>query len=135
MSARFEMRVSDELLARLDAARGHEPRASFVRRALERALGPEAKDAPVPGVERPAAPSRAPRTEITILPSVWKAPTGPLTFTAEEEAAHVEAQRRELARQVLPDGVVYRCTKGTCKRWSGSPGQKCPDHPHLEMKP
>jgi hypothetical protein len=59
VTRRLEITVSDELLARLDAARGHEPRASFIKRALERALGPEAKDTPVPGVERPAAPPRA----------------------------------------------------------------------------
>lgn len=34
-SERFEMRVPCELLARVDAARGHEPRASFVKRAVE----------------------------------------------------------------------------------------------------
>lgn len=39
MSGRFEMRVPDELLKRLDAARGFEARASFVKRALESALG------------------------------------------------------------------------------------------------
>jgi hypothetical protein len=38
---RFEMRVPPGLLGRLDEARGHESRASFVRRALERALAVE----------------------------------------------------------------------------------------------
>lgn len=38
MTKRLEITVSDEMLTRLDAARGHEPRASFVKRALESAL-------------------------------------------------------------------------------------------------
>lgn len=38
MSKRLEITVSDEVLAGLDVARGHEPRASFVKRALERVL-------------------------------------------------------------------------------------------------
>lgn len=41
MSERFEMRVPEDLLSRLDAARGHEPRASFVKRALVEMLDVE----------------------------------------------------------------------------------------------
>jgi hypothetical protein len=37
-SERFEMRVPAELMVRVDAARGFESRASFVKRALEAAL-------------------------------------------------------------------------------------------------
>jgi hypothetical protein len=39
MSVRFEMRLSEELLARVDAARGLVPRAAFVRDAVELAVG------------------------------------------------------------------------------------------------
>jgi hypothetical protein len=35
MSERFEMRVSEELLAKIDELRGREPRASFVKWVLE----------------------------------------------------------------------------------------------------
>lgn len=35
---RLELTVTDDLLARLDAARGHEPRAGFVKRLLDGAL-------------------------------------------------------------------------------------------------
>jgi hypothetical protein len=101
MTRRIEITVSDETWRRLDGARGHEPRASFVKRALERALGPEAKDTPVPGVERPAAPPRA--SEITIESSVLaaaaSAPSASLGFTPEEDKAHEGALRRDIARQ------------------------------------
>lgn len=36
---KLEVMLSEELLARLDEARGFEPRASFARRALEAAVG------------------------------------------------------------------------------------------------
>lgn len=37
MSNRIEITLSDERLAALDTARGHEPRASFIKRALDAA--------------------------------------------------------------------------------------------------
>lgn len=37
-TARLELRVEPELLARIDAARGDVPRARWVQRALEQAL-------------------------------------------------------------------------------------------------
>jgi len=80
------MRVPVELLRRLDVARGHEPRASFVKRALLEKLdgGPTfVVDASVVAAARPE-------------------PYG-LRFSPEEERAHVEAQRREVARQLVPD--------------------------------
>lgn len=48
-SARFELRLPHELVELLDAVRGFESRASFMRRALERALEAESSgSAPVP---------------------------------------------------------------------------------------
>ena len=38
--------MSEETWARLDVARGHEPRASFVKRALEKALGDDQSGGP-----------------------------------------------------------------------------------------
>lgn len=38
VTRRLEITVSEETWAALDAARGHEPRASFVKRALDSAL-------------------------------------------------------------------------------------------------
>jgi hypothetical protein len=69
---KLEVMLSEELLARLDAARLFEPRASFARRALEAALseakGPPLREqaGPVPSAAsnegvRPAAPPRASR--------------------------------------------------------------------------
>jgi hypothetical protein len=48
MAHRLEITLSDEQNARLEQARGHEPRASYVKRALESALA-----GPCPGT--PAA--------------------------------------------------------------------------------
>lgn len=39
MSQRFEMRLSDELAGRIDKARGDVPRATWIKRAVESALG------------------------------------------------------------------------------------------------
>lgn len=73
---RLELRVSREFLDRLDAARGETARGTFVKRAVEQALG-EAKGSlreslagpdPVPSSEgvRPAASAR---------PSVLRSPS------------------------------------------------------------
>jgi hypothetical protein len=70
---KLEVMLSEELLARLDAAREFEPRASFARRALEAALGGSSTGEQPPGSSgfsqvagstpaRPASP-RAPEPE------------------------------------------------------------------------
>lgn len=53
---RLELRVSQGLLDRLDAVRGELPRGSFVKRALEKALG-DAVERPVAGSHPGLAPS------------------------------------------------------------------------------
>lgn len=53
---RIEITVSQELWDRLENARGHEPRASFVKRALESRLSMTFPD--VPQVEIPPPPVR-----------------------------------------------------------------------------
>lgn len=63
MAVRVEFTVPDELYERLESARGHEPRASFVKRALESALagsGAPAEVAPVSARPSSAAPTRTP---------------------------------------------------------------------------
>lgn len=68
MAKRIEITVSEEVWAALDAARGHEPRASFVKRALEKALGTTvggvtASEPPAGGGSAPpqaSLPSRVP---------------------------------------------------------------------------
>ena len=56
--ARLELRITDELLAQIDAARGDVSRTRWVERALERALGEASSPVvqpppkPVPGVKR-----------------------------------------------------------------------------------
>jgi hypothetical protein len=60
---RIEITLSQERWEQLEAARGHEPRAAFIKRALESALGDgqaanrRARSSPV----QPSAPIRAPR--------------------------------------------------------------------------
>jgi hypothetical protein len=54
MAHRLEITLSDEQWARLNEARGHEARASFVKRALEKALS-EAQ-----GQSGPSRPARVP---------------------------------------------------------------------------
>lgn len=51
---RFELRVSAEWLSRVDAARGKVPRAAFVKRAVESALG-ESPARQIPASTRPPA--------------------------------------------------------------------------------
>lgn len=46
---RLELRLSEELVGKLDAARGLVPRATFARDALERALSVVVESYPVPG--------------------------------------------------------------------------------------
>jgi hypothetical protein len=61
-TARLELRITEELLAQIDVARGDVSRTRWVERALEKALGaedrvperavPAPSRAPVPGVKR-----------------------------------------------------------------------------------
>lgn len=106
MAKRVEITVSEDVWVRLESARGHEPRASFVKRALEKALGTEEQ------VARPAVPSppRASATEFVIDASVVaEAAAHPenaaaaLGFSPEEEAAHAAAARAEVTRQFVPE--------------------------------
>lgn len=63
---RLEITLQPEVLEGLDAARGHEPRASFVKRALETALSegslPPDKKADASAARSSAAPSQASAT-------------------------------------------------------------------------
>ena len=77
---RLELRVSDEWLARLDAVRGDVRRGTFVKRALEQALGEVASESrsatrvggakdSLGGPAASPAPVRAP-VEVTPLPKI-----------------------------------------------------------------
>lgn len=57
MVRRLEITLSQEAWDRLEAARGHEPRASFVKRALESALSGSAPKG-VPGEDARVSPDR-----------------------------------------------------------------------------
>jgi hypothetical protein len=58
MSERFEMRVSAELLAKIDEARGPLPRATWVKRVVEAALEPAKLPEPRPPVQARAVPGQ-----------------------------------------------------------------------------
>ena len=73
MSQRFEMRLSDELVERIDRARGDVPRATWIKKALSVTLrqaedvgssvGPALRDLPADVLEKPRAVSKAQRLE------------------------------------------------------------------------
>lgn len=84
---RIELTLSQERWEQLEAARGHEPRASFIKRALESALSDDGRTLDKPALRRPAnpstadngppasigkssAPSRAPKTRLSEAQSV-----------------------------------------------------------------
>lgn len=90
-SVRFEMRVPEGLLERLDAARGFESRASFVKRALEKALG-EAD-----GHESPAS-SRAP---VEPSPRAMVVPDTPGRMSSDEAARRALAEARGARQRAL----------------------------------
>jgi hypothetical protein len=74
-SNRLELTLSDEQWDRLDGARGHEPRASFVKRALESALDSRtgvgaAHDVASEPVPVPA-PSRTPARRKPSVRETW----------------------------------------------------------------
>jgi len=52
MSVRFEMRVDDELMARIEAERGAIPRAAWIKLAIEQALGNGSAEAARESVKR-----------------------------------------------------------------------------------
>jgi hypothetical protein len=115
------LRIDEELLRRVDEARGDVPRTRFVERALEAAL--------VPSVRYPPS--------FTIDSSVLKAAKEARTEAAEvhsreEEAAHSAAVRVETARQLVSAGPGA-CPKATCSL-TGPLGDYCPDHANLRFK-
>lgn len=102
MTRRIEITVSEETWDALNAARGHEPRASFVKRALESALGlPSQGGAPGsggesrgPGVSTPApsrapVPQREPHARSKPVPGVVPARTLTRDTTAMERQARL----------------------------------------------
>lgn len=97
MTRRLEITVSEETWDQLNVARGHEPRASFVKRALESALAHTGS----PGEDSRPAPSRA------------SVPT-----PRERQAV------TNIAEAVLPKTAAkaYSCPKPNCIYMSDSPG-------------
>jgi hypothetical protein len=59
MANRVEVTLSDEAWGRLESLRGHEPRASFVKRALMEALGRGAVEDDVPSPSRSSVAEQA----------------------------------------------------------------------------
>ena len=66
---RLELRLSEELVGKLDAARGLVPRATFARDALERALGFEVRMDPVPAAAVPVAVTAQVRGPFNVVSS------------------------------------------------------------------
>ena len=90
---RLEVRLPEDLLAQIDAARGDVPRAVFVRRALERALaGSEPAGRQTPVRTEPAPP----RTSADMSP-VLKTPREAPKAQRRQKAS--DAMSAALARQ------------------------------------
>jgi hypothetical protein len=101
---RVEITVSEGTWGRLEVARGHEPRASFVKRALESALIREtevARAAPVPGVSsEQSAPSRASAEEKAIVAAFAAADeVSESQGFVEGEVARVEARPKRVGKR------------------------------------
>lgn len=104
---RLEVTLRPDMLAALDRARGHEPRASFVKRVLADAL-------PASGVvDIPAA------VALTISPREPSA--------AELEALDADLVAGEQMRNGAPV-AVYRCPVSRCAFSSSSPAAVCGRH-------
>lgn len=74
MSVRFEMRLADELVERIDGVRGPASRAAWVRAAVERALEPVsvvAVEHPMPGVGGSMPVPRAGGRPVVSQQQVW----------------------------------------------------------------
>lgn len=135
MSAkRIEITVSEETWGRLNAARGHEPRASFVKRALERALAPVVIGDPPQGpvdlshAQQSAAPSRA--SEPYKLPPSAPTPK-PAVVPHRESSKAAEVPTLKRGSAVAMD---YRCPEVSCPRRFGSPQAVCRDHGRKAVK-
>lgn len=115
-SKRLEITVSEDTWERLEELRGHEPRASFVKRALESALEFEER-LPVPPEPYKRAPS-----EPSPKPVVSKSREG----SRRRPPAPVEAG-------VPTESFVGKCPKATCQQ-AGLVGGTCPDHRNLRFK-
>jgi hypothetical protein len=82
-SERFEMRVPKDLLERVDAARGHESRASFVKRAIAAVLPPK--------LVTPSEPVTISDHSGQIVKNISESPRRPEVF--DPQSAAMERQR------------------------------------------
>lgn len=131
MTRRLEITVSEETWAALNAVRGHEPRASFVKRALESALSPSdldslrALDRELGGSKPPAAsePYKLPPSKPSPKPAVSR--------------SRASASRKPPVVSEVPGvqrGTLGWCPHGRCSL-SGPLGEPCPEHSNLRFKP
>lgn len=111
MSVRFEMRVDDELMARIDGARGSlVPRAAWVRQAIEAMLDGD--------VTVPKAPQKPP-----------KAPPAAVTPTTSKEVRALQniAEATMMKASDVPTPPLWRCSKCGWEKRAHSV-RSCPDH-------
>jgi hypothetical protein len=106
----LSLRIDEGLLERVRARADElgQSQTTFVVRALERALGPEPKDAPVPGVERPAAPPRAPGVARAMAAAEEPSMRQQYVEGALEKAERVEAIAARAAPSAPRGRVVDR---------------------------
>lgn len=104
MSSReiFQMRVPVGWHERVDEARGHEPKASFVKRAVELLLDSESPSEP-----------RAP------------APVA----QAVRDLVGAQSVRKTVPEVAVGDAPLYRCRDHKCEWRAPSPAARCSKHP------
>lgn len=107
----MEVTIGLEVLARLDEVRGHEPRASFVKRALEAALAPGDREIP--------------STVVLAVKEAWA--EGTAENQMYEDPGAFEAARQAV-RAVEAGATTPRFKCRSCDFSAGSAKAKCPRH-------
>src|SRR5687767_11308541 len=114
MAHRLEITLQDELLAALDAARGHEPRASFVKRTLSEAVDGQ----------RVVAVAELRGGEVPAVLRMASATVGD-TVTVVRDAIPLAGDQLRNGAPVLP---AHQCPVVGCTFSAASPAAVCARH-------
>jgi hypothetical protein len=100
---RLELRLPADLLSQVDVVRGDVPRAAFVRRALENAVGVADGFPPVPAAERTDPVGRTPRSEAPVSEEAPAADTRATESRVRPASprSQPKAQRRQKASDAM----------------------------------
>lgn len=126
-SRRFELTIPEELLERLDADRGHEPRASFVKRAVELALDLWNTDPSVDRIARIRATwdSLSPEDREKLNPAP---PAAPKAKPASAPPVKAKAAKLAAARAAVATAPGMRVAECGCAVPESSSLKRCLPH-------